>query len=595
MKRGQGFTIIEVIIAVAIFTLVSVAFYQAFYVVMTIIKSSQARTTAMLLANEQIEIVRNLPYQDVGLLGGVPAGNIDRYKTLVRNGMTFNLQFYIRNVDDPFDGLLGSSTHNDLAPADYKLLEVEVGCPGCEHFSTTSVVTTIAPKNLEGLSNNGALFIKVFDAAGLPIPQARVKIVNASTSPTINIDETTDNTGTFALVDAPPSGMSYQLTVTKDGYSTARTYAVGGVANPNPIDRHATISSAQVTQKSLAIDRLGQLTVRTVNNICQPVPNLSFNLAGTKLIGLAPDVLKYPTTTQVTDGSGQKVLTGMEWDSYYFSLASSAYDLAGLMPLLPVAFAPAANQVVTLVMAERVPSALLVTVKDSSGLPIDNAAVTLTRSGFSATRLTNRGFVGQTSWTAGGGQVVMADENKFFSADEEIEVSQLGHLQLASTSGAYATAGELTSSSFDTGSSSTVYDSITWGPSSQSASTTVRFQLATSDDPATTTWDFVGPDGTAASYFTATEAKVPASLGGKRFLRFRAYLGTTNSVFTPILDDVAITFSSECTPFGQVLFSGLSVGTYTLSVSREGYNNYTSSAFSVGSDWQAKSVIMTAE
>ena len=589
---------IEMVVATAIFTVVAMALYQGFYVVMSIIKASEAKTTGMLLANEQVEIIRNLPYASVGLLGGVPAGNLPRFKTIVRNGMTFNLQFFIRNIDDAFDGQLGSTTNNDLAPADYKLLEIQVGCPGCENFSTTSIVTTIAPKNLESTSNNGSLFVKVLNADGQPVPQAQVKIVNTSVSPNISIDEITDNSGVFALVGAPPSNMSYQLTVTKSDYSTAKTYPVGGSGNPNPIDRHATISSAQVTQKSLVIDRLGSLAVRTVNNLCQPIANLNFSVAGSKLIGISPNVLKFSTTTYTTGSDGYKTLSNMEWDNYWFSLASSAYDLGGMMPLLPVSLLPGVNQPVTLVVAARNPNSLLVTVHDSNNLPIADASVTLSKGGFSSTLITDRGFVLQLSWAGGSGQSDFDDLNRFFDTDGNLDVASSSNLHLAGEIGSFRSDGYLISSTFDTGSSTTVFDALNFSSLTQTGpfgTTTVKFQLASSNDPATTTWDFVGPDGTSGSYYTSSGEKIADVHNGNRYIRYKVILATTKDTVTPSLSKVSITFSSECTPFGQVLFSGLSTGTYTLSVTRDGYQNWSSGSVSVVAGWKSVDVKLNAQ
>ena len=73
------------------------------------------------ILSEELEVARNLPYEDVGILNGVPAGVISQTKTVSRNNVDFNLTATVRNIDHPFDGTIGGNP-NDTSPADYKLV-----------------------------------------------------------------------------------------------------------------------------------------------------------------------------------------------------------------------------------------------------------------------------------------------------------------------------------------------------------------------------------------------------------------------------------------------------------------------------------------
>jgi hypothetical protein len=96
-------------------------------------------------------------------------------------------------------------------------------------FSTTR----IAPKSLEGTGNNGALFISVFDSNGQPVSEADVYIkYNATTTPIIIEDMSQIMMECLQVIDASPGVEAYEITVSKDGYSTERTYATGDVNNP---------------------------------------------------------------------------------------------------------------------------------------------------------------------------------------------------------------------------------------------------------------------------------------------------------------------------------------------------------------------------
>jgi hypothetical protein len=59
-----------------------------------------------------------------------------------------------------------------------------------------------------------------------------------------------------------PAAASYEITVTKNGFSSAQTYAVTA-GNPNPNPGHFTVVEAQTTSVTFAIDAVAQKTVRS--------------------------------------------------------------------------------------------------------------------------------------------------------------------------------------------------------------------------------------------------------------------------------------------------------------------------------------------
>ncbi len=71
------------------------------------------------------------------------------------------------------------------------------------------------------------------------------------------------------------------------------------------------------------------------------------------------------------------------------------------------------------------------------------------------------------------------------------------------------------------------------------AGTTVRFQAAASDSAAGP-FSFVGPDGTAATFFGNGDSL--AQFNGKRYLKYKALLDTTDSTLTPVLNDVTVCY-----------------------------------------------------
>src|SRR3989344_2956872 len=319
--KNRGMSLIEVVIAASIFSIIAMSVYQGFISLNSLISASREKVTITDLLNEQFEIARNLPFSSVGLLQGIPSGVLSATTTVVRDNRTFLITRTIRNVDDPFDGIIGGSP-NDLSPADYKMLEISALCTSCKNAQEMNATAYIAPKNLETASTNGALFIRVFDANGNPVPQARVQVTNSSQG--IYIDETTSNEGALDIVDAVPGVNAYNIIVTKNAYTQDRTYA-SSVSNPNPTNPDSTVVLQQVTQNSFVIDRTSDLNIRTINNLCEVIPSVPFSINGTKLIGISPDVYKW-SGDFTTDASGEKLVSSIEWDSLSLSLTGGFYS-----------------------------------------------------------------------------------------------------------------------------------------------------------------------------------------------------------------------------------------------------------------------------
>lgn len=590
-KRKQGFGFVEVLVGIAVFAIIAVSIYETYKGTLRIIRVSRLKITATALANEQMEIIRNLPYADVGILNGLPAGKIPHSQITQRDGVNFTVVTTIRNIDDPFDGIIGG-VPNDLSPADYKLAEIDITCPGYNDFQPLKISTRVAPKNLEMASTNGALFLRVFDANGIPIQGVNIHIENNMVAPSLVIDDETNNSGLLQLVDVPPGAEAYEITVSKPGYSTEKTYPTGALGNPNPTRPHSTVVLQQVTQTSFSIDKISAVNISTMTENCSPVGNIDFSIQGSKLIGTNPDVYKYDKST-TTGSGGTKTISGLEWDTYGLSLTDEFYYLAGANPLLPLNLPPNANQNLQLIVAPKEPNALLATVRDAgTSLPLSGASTTLQKVGYEKTLITGRGFFNQTDWSGGDGQADFIDKTGYFSGSDIDTASPVGEARLRNVFGEYMPSGELVSSTFDTGSASNFYQ-INWQPQDQPPQTgadSVRFQIAANNDKAI--WNFFGPDGTVSTFYTLSNTNINSVHNGQRYLRYKLYLQTASTTFTPNISDVSFAFTSACVPSGQVLFSGLAADTYTLTVSRDGYQTYIGDV-NISSGWQEQQVLLS--
>jgi hypothetical protein len=101
----------------------------------------------------------------------------------------------------------------------------------------------------------------------------------------------------------------------------------------------------------------------------------------------------------------------------------------------------------------------------------------------------------------------------------------------------FAASGTLESAVIDTGWRLARWSSLSWGATSP-AGTSVKFQIASSNS-ASGPFNFIGPDGTAGTFFTTSGAAL-APLGLARYLKYKVFPSTGNTSVTPALHDVTV-------------------------------------------------------
>lgn len=582
--KNSGFTLIETIIAIGIFMIIAVSVYFSYANLLDIFSASYLNLTALSALDNELEIIRNMSYTDVGIQGGSPAGVIMSPKNITYGNVPFVVNTTVRNIDDPFDGLQGGNP-NDLAPADYKLVEIEIICPTCPKFIPAKATTTIAPPGLETVTKKGTLIIKVLNASGQPIAGAGVSVINKKVSPNININELTDSAGVLKLVDIATSSAGYAIVITKSGYSTDRTYPPGDPVNPNPLKPDATVLAQKITEMSFVIDKISALVMRTQNIFCAGIGNIDFLQTGQKLIGTNPNVLKY-SVSHATNTSGNLTIGGLEFDAYNFQNQDTDYEVSGFDPITPIAVDPDSTYNLTWLLAVKNPSALIVTVRDKNGQFLNDAHVSLAKSGFSAEKDTGRKFLINTDWSNG----------QYNSKSTNMETGNpAGELSLKLIGSHYASMSDewLESQTIDFGTSSTIFYNLVWNPVSQPNQASLKIQIATNND--NNTWNFIGLDGTGNSYYTTSNVQIHSSHNGNRYLRYKIILRTENENYTSSLQDLSLYFHSSCVLDGQVYYDGLSQATYRITIQKSGFKTFTDTGVKLDSNWKDYRAILTPQ
>jgi len=142
---------------------------------------------------------------------------------------------------------------------------------------------------------------------------------------------------------------------------------------------------------------------------------------------------------------------------------------------------------------------------------------------------------------ANGQRVTSADSGGTWTADTTSGGRDLGFAVYVNNG--YLAAGNLVSSTKDSnplGGLTPVWSTLTWTGSTP-ANTSLQFQVAGSNSPFGP-FDFVGPDGTNATFFTASPVAL-TQFYGLRYLQYEASLASTDNTATPVLNDVTLCYS----------------------------------------------------
>ncbi len=305
--RERGATLIDAVVGVALMSIVFVGIVGAFRLAVQAVGNNSARAGAIALANERLEYVRSLAYDAIGTVGGIPSGALEQEETLILNNTDYTRRTFVSYEDDPGDGVAPT----DTIPTDYRAIKTSVSWESRQGTRTITMVARISPPGVEQAVPGGILAIRVTNDADAPIENAAVTIVNDTTSPSIDTTTYTDVNGYAMMLGAPPAA-NYEISVTKSGYSTSKTYSADA-ENTNPVPAHLSVALNQTTAANFEIDVLSSLAVHTFAPIEEETWDDTFSNASK--LGTLDDVeviggelvLISEEGAYVTDGAGVSI------------------------------------------------------------------------------------------------------------------------------------------------------------------------------------------------------------------------------------------------------------------------------------------------
>ena len=338
-RKSAAFTLIEVMLDATIIALIATAVLSAFSTAFKSIAASKAKITAVALANERMEIIRNLPYDSIATTtGSVPPGNIPSTENINRNNINFVVDTAIKYVDDPSDGLLGGSPPDPYFSYDYKQVEVKVRRSSSQ-INLVTLTTNIAANAAETSTNKGILYFCVIDSSNAPIDGASLTVQNDEVSPVVNISVQTGADGCVMVPELPPDTHNgYHLVVTKDGYSISMTYDRTS-QNPNQLHPDIDILAQQVTRITMSIDKVSTININAYDLNGNPIPNLKLHLQDDYEIYFNPATYRYSQDVDL-DAQGKITLNDMATANYSLSVVTAGYYLSSSNPVSPFYLAP---------------------------------------------------------------------------------------------------------------------------------------------------------------------------------------------------------------------------------------------------------------
>lgn len=259
----KGFSLVEIMVGIALMLIVFLGIFGAYQLSLKVIGLAKNKIIATAIANAEIEKIRNLPYQSIGIGGSFPDGVLESSTTTIQNDIKFKIE---RRVDYMVDSADGIASPDDDCPNDYKKVEIKVSWPS-PFAGGVNLSTDIAPKNLaeECATGGGILSVSVFDAYGVMVISPLIEIKNPATEQILKTATPVEGKHYFSLATS-----TYKAVVSKEGYSSERTFSPGENYNnkvivtpekPNPI-----VLEGQLTEISFSIDKLSSFSVDTLSS-----------------------------------------------------------------------------------------------------------------------------------------------------------------------------------------------------------------------------------------------------------------------------------------------------------------------------------------
>lgn len=259
-----GFTLVEILVALTILLIASVAFVPLFVYVAEASDANQARLVATNLAISQIEKIRALSYEKVGTKGGNPPGDIPHEQKETVGGREYIIRTDIWWVNDPSDD---DASGNDPIPYDYKRVKVTVTAPGLFAGSVTTsldIRTLVALEGEEEVFPGGNILAQAF-RGWRPPDEDPDKDPDEQTVEGVRIDLLTGPSAPQTLWTDERGQALFAILYEGDYAVAADASAQGMMVRPLQEEQTVSVSEAMTTQATFEVERPCHLALKLRN------------------------------------------------------------------------------------------------------------------------------------------------------------------------------------------------------------------------------------------------------------------------------------------------------------------------------------------
>lgn len=382
-----GFTIIEALVFLFIFSVITLVFYATLSLSSRYIIDTKNRLGALLVAKEKMEIIRNLAYDDIGTINGAVSGILLDEENISENFRSFHVRTVVSYIEDDLDGVFPT----DTVWEDYKKVIIAVTWTGASAGSEEVRMSSLfMPPGLEvANSGDGILVINVFSdqPGGSGVPNSSVRVVNSETG--LDTTVQTDSSGNVVLMGdkIKNSIRKYRITLSKSGYETVNTLPPHPDTSYNPIDVHASVVTGTINVANIVQNKLAKIKVSTVNYLGNTaIPGIDFHLEGGRIMGYETESPFRPVYNlkedKQTNSNGEKDFGLVSPGRYFFELKDTVTDyvLIDTDPVSPFSLFSDDDLNFKAKLADKNVTSLLVRVARSVGgdlTPIEGANVRL--------------------------------------------------------------------------------------------------------------------------------------------------------------------------------------------------------------------------
>ncbi len=312
-SRDAGFSLIEVVMAMAIFGLVSSSLIGVVTSATVSDSLARQRSIALELAQQQVEYVRQLNYTNAGIQGGDPPGIVLATQSKRVMGLWYTLNTTIQWVDDP-------TPTSASTVASYKCVRVTISrASDGKQLADVSTYLSSPTRDPYGGLDNAVINVRVraykpkaaIGGAKIDLTKGAFHAINTTNN---EVGNPAFGVATFSGVDPTLESEYYEIAASLAGYVTEK-----GSLPPN-VGVHFQIESGGTGDKVIEIYKPSSITVRIMDE--NPPGELYTDGPATVTIGSASRGGSQSFTT--TDGTvliaanetlaGEPIVPGSDYD-----------------------------------------------------------------------------------------------------------------------------------------------------------------------------------------------------------------------------------------------------------------------------------------